>query len=383
LVVLKKCSEYKREEVLDKIKAIFDGLGGLDKYIRPGMTVAIKPNLVAKRKPEIAATTHPEVVYSVCKLVKDLGATPIIVESPGGLYSEHILKWVYQVCGIAKAAEDAGAVLNFDTSCKEVESPEGKYLKKITILKPIAEADAVINLSKLKTHGMMVLSAAVKNMFGAIPGLDKPEYHFRMSDYDDFANCIIDIFLSTKVTLNIIDGIVAMEGEGPTSGEPRQMGVLLGSADAFALDVVAANIIGANPASIPILKNSIQRGLCSGRLEDIKIIGDSVENVQAKDYDIPQLGNLKTLEFTENKFLRYFTKRIKPKPVFHHDKCASCGDCVRLCPAHIIQLDKGRKPRFDSSKCISCFCCQELCPVKAVSIKRPLIMKLALKKKTR
>lgn len=381
MVVIKKCPDYEREDVLCKINEIFEGLGGLERYIKPGMKVAIKPNLVAKRRPETAATTHPEIVYAVCKLVRDAGAVPIIVESPGGLYNEMVLKGVYNVCGIAKAAEESGAILNFDTSCKEVEVPDGKYLKKVTILKPIAEADAVINLCKLKTHGMMVLTAAVKNMFGAIPGLDKPEYHFRMSDYDAFANCIIDIFLATKVTLNIADGIVAMEGEGPTAGVPRPLGVIMGSGDAFDLDTVAAEIIGAKSNNIPVLRNAILRGLCTGSCSDINIVGDSLEDVKAVDYDVPQLGALKSIEFTNNRVLRFLTKTLKPKPVFHHEKCASCGDCVKLCPAHIIKFNDRGKPEFNSSKCISCFCCQELCPVKAVSVKRPFFMKLVTRKR--
>ena len=373
-VALKICRSYERKEVEFAVKSILDDLGGMDKFIKPGMKVAIKPNLVTKKKAETGATTHPEIVYAVSRLVKEAGAVPIIVESPGGLFNESILRNLYGFLEIDTAAKDAGAELNFDTSSKKVDIPEGKELKEVYILRQIAEADAVINLSKLKTHGMMVFSGAVKNMFGAIGGLEKAEYHLRMSDYDRFANAIIDIYLSAKVTLNIMDAITAMEGEGPTNGDARSLNTLIAAKNAFDLDLAASHIIGLEPTISPIMRNSIIRGLSKNSIDDIKVSED-INKFRVHDFNIPQADNVKTIRFFGGELGTRLMRSMKPKPKFEHDKCVGCGECAICCPAHIIKM-VDRRPKVDLRGCISCFCCQEMCPAKAVTINRTIITKL-------
>lgn len=377
-VIIKRCSNYNDDNVLKTLKDIFNSLGGIDKYIKPGMKVALKPNLVKKKRPEEAATTHPSIVKAISVLIKEAGGIVSIVESPGGLFTTSSLKAIYSACGIERAAVEAGAALNYDLSEVELENPEGKYLKRVAIVKALADADLIINLPKLKTHGQMVYTGAVKNMFGAVPGELKAEYHFRMSEYDDFADALIDIFLSIKPALNIMDAITGMDGEGPTAGEPKDIGLIIAGEDAFEVDYTALRIINTDPVKVPIIKQGVKRGLCPDNMNLINICGEKIQNIKILDFNIPQLDTLNSIMFLNKGFLKYFMKKLKPKPVFHYESCIGCGECERVCPAGVITM-KDKKPELDITGCIRCFCCQELCPRKAVLIKRPAILDAYIK----
>lgn len=377
-VSIEKCSDYNIENVINSVKKTFENLGGINKYIKPGMKVLIKPNLVMKKRPEEAATTHPAVIEAVASMVKEAGGEVLIADSPGGLYTEKNINGLYKVCGLKDAANASGASLNFDFSETEIENPEGKYLKKVKVIKPIAEADFIINICKLKTHGQMVYTGAVKNMFGAIHGVLKAEFHVRMSDYNEFANAIIDIYLSTKPKLNIMDAVIGMDGAGPTAGNPKHIGLVLASENAFELDYTAIKIIGANPYDVPIIKEAKNRGLLSGNKADIKIIGESIKNVKVKDFHIPQLENLRTILFFDKGLLKYFMNALKPRPVFNYDLCTGCLECKKNCPAKVITVSN-KRPVIELKSCIRCYCCQELCPAKAITIKRPLAARTIIK----
>jgi len=377
-VVLKKCESYDDFSVLQALREVFDALGGIEKYIKPGTKVVLKPNLVRKKRPEEGATTHPSIIKNLSVLIREAGGMVTVVESPGGLFTTSLLKGVYSYCGIEKAANDSGAILNYDLSEIEIDNPEGKYLKKVTVVKAIKDADIIINLPKLKTHGQMVYTGAVKNMFGAVPGELKAEYHYRMSDYSEFANALIDIYLSVKPSLNIMDAITGMEGEGPTSGNPRHIGLIIAGEDAFEVDFTALNIVDADPISVPIINQGIDRKLCPSKIDQINIIGENIENIKITDFDMPQLDTLKSISFLSRGFFKHLTKRLKPFPVFDYDLCIGCAECMRVCPAHVISM-KNKKPEINLSKCISCFCCQELCPQKAVIIKRHPIIDIYIK----
>lgn len=371
-VSIVKCENYERERVVEAVRKAFDHIGGIGKFIHPGMKVALKPNLLTRKSPESAAAIHPEVVYAVGKLVKEAGADVKIVESPGGPYSAAMLKAVYSGCGILKAAQDAGIELNYDTSIVDVENPEGLYLKKVTVLKPLTEADFIIDLPKLKTHGQMLYTGAVKNMFGAIPGTQKAEYHLRMHHYKDFANTLIDIFLSVKPSLVLMDAITAMEGMGPSNGTPRNLGLILASENAFDLDMVASALIDIKPECIPVLNQGMERGLCKTGTDQIEIVGESLNDLIVHDFKTPPYDSLNRLDFTEKSLFGKAFKVFTPKPTFHLEKCIGCGVCAKNCPPKVIKMvDKLPKVNLDS--CIRCFCCQELCPEGAIDIKRSIL----------
>ncbi|RCX13241.1 uncharacterized protein (DUF362 family) [Anaerobacterium chartisolvens] len=378
-VSVEKCPDYEMGNMYRALKKTFDNLGGVEKYIRPGMRVALKPNLVMKKRPAEAATTHPSVVQALSSIIKEQGAKAIIVESPGGLYTKNALKGVYSACGIEEAALKSGAELNYDTAEAEVKNPEGVILKNLILIKPLMDADLIINLPKLKTHGQMVYTGAVKNMFGAVAGARKAEYHFRISEYKRFADALIDIFLGAKPALNIMDAVTGMEGNGPTAGNARNIGLVIAGEDAFSLDFAALNIIGADPFAVPLIAQAAQRGLCPKSLGEIDIVGEQISTVRISDFDIPQIESLRDIQFFNNKLFKGIMSYIKPRPVFNYALCVGCAECARNCPARIITM-KNSKPRLDLSKCIRCFCCQELCPAKAVEIKRSPLLKFLIKK---
>lgn len=371
-VIIETSENYRYDRVLQAVERVFEQLGGLNHLIKPGMRVAIKPNLLMAKKPEDAATTHPHVVKAVISLVQQAGGIATIVESPGGPYNTTLLKRTYAATGMEAVATDTGAELNFDLRVEKVENPDAKIIKSLKILKPLVDADLIINLAKLKTHGMMVYTGAVKNMFGAIAGLEKADYHMRMSEYDRFADSLIDIYLATKPQLSIIDGIIAMEGDGPGSGVPKWLGVLVASTDGFACDYAALKIIDVDYRMVPVLKMAKERGLLNP--DQIELTGVPVEAVRPDDFDVPALSRVRTS--TGIGLLSTLGKKFKPKPVILHEVCKLCGKCMEVCPPQVITRNEELKLVIDYSKCIRCFCCHEFCPEKAVKIKKTAFNKI-------
>ncbi|MFA6308908.1 MAG: DUF362 domain-containing protein [Clostridia bacterium] len=378
-VSIERCIDYDENNLKTAIKKSFSNLGGIENIIKPGMKVALKPNLIMRKTPKCAATTHPAFIKAVSDLIIEMGAEPTIIESPGGFYSENHLKSVYSTCGLMKVAEETDLKLNYDIEEIDFKNPEAKLLKTVTLIKPLVDADIIINLPKLKAHGQMAYTGAVKNMFGAVPGIKKVEYHMKMSNYEDFADAIIDIFLSVKPKLSIMDAVIGMEGEGPTSGDPRQIGLILASEDAFALDFTALTLVSADPEGVPVINNGIKRKLCPENIDEIEIVGEKLGDVTLKSFKLPQIDSLKTIQFFNKWPMKHFIKLLKPKPVFIHDLCSGCENCSKNCPAKIIEIRENR-PYADLSKCISCFCCQELCPMNAIRIRRSVLSRILIKK---
>ncbi len=381
MVVLQNCPDYDYDNVKKAVKAVFDAYGGIGSIVSAGQRVLIKPNLIARKKPEEAATTHPAVVRAVSELCREAGGSVIICESPGGVYDKAALRSIYKATGMEEAAEASGAELNFDTSVTKVQNPEGMYLKTLEILTPLTEADVIIDLAKLKTHGMMVYTGAVKNMFGAIAGVSKAEYHFKMPDYDSFANTIIDIFLSTKVRFCLIDAVTGMDRDGPTAGDPFDAGMLIGSDNAFEADRAALHCIGAPVKRVPMARTAVSRGLMPENAEDIETRGDltlAEAKKRCAGFVVRYNDNNARLHFSDGPVGKALEKLMKPRPVFTK-KCRSCGECARHCPVKAITVEKGKIAAVELGRCIRCYCCQELCPFKAVKIKTTLVSRLARK----
>lgn len=374
-VILNRCETYEYKKIKELLKKQIDALGGMDKFVNKGETVAIKPNLVMKKAPDEAATTHPSLIRAAAELVIEAGGRAVIAESPGGPFNELMLKSIYKTCGMTEAAELSGAELNFDTSTSEYPFPEGMLLKRITAAEAIVRADKIINVCKLKTHGMATMTGAVKNMFGVIPGTMKAEYHLNRSNITDFANALIDICLFSHPILSITDAVDCMEGNGPTGGTPKYVGAVMTSENPFALDIASAYILGIDTKKIPVCAEAIKRGISPESIKDIVLLGDDIESLRVKDFVIPKT---KPINVTENlpKFLYRFVNGIlQPYPCFDHTKCISCGRCAANCPPKALSMENG-KPSFNKEKCIRCFCCQELCPAVAVEIRKPLLYKM-------
>lgn len=378
-VSLVSCDDYELKHVRQAIDKSFKNIGGIEKYIRPGERVLLKINLLMKKKPEEVTTTHPVFVRALAERLIEHGAKVIIGDSPGGPFNERMLKGVYKVCGIEEVAEQTGAILNYDTSSIEVKAENSKLLGQLTVMSIINEVDKVISVSKLKTHGMALFTGAVKNMFGIVPGLLKAEYHFKMPDIIGFSDALVDICEFSNPILSFMDGIIGMEGDGPSAGTPKKVGIVLASASPYDLDVVASSLIGLNPLDVPTIKRCVERGICSGSLKDIEIVGEEMENFIIREFKVP---NIRSVHFFQGKLPIPLEKRLnvlfQPKPIFDHQTCIGCQDCVESCPPKTISM-VNNKPVVNMDNCIRCFCCQELCPQKAVKIHRPWLLDKIMK----
>ena len=370
-VIINTSENYRLDRVVACLEKMFDSMGGIENIVKPGMRVAIKPNLLMAKKPEDAATTHPSVVHAVIKLVQKAGGIAVIVESPGGPYNIPLLRMVYAKTGIEQIANETGAELNYDLRVEKINNNEAEYLKSLKILKPLHDADLIINLAKLKTHGFMVYTGAVKNMFGSIAGLEKSDYHLRMSNHELFANCLIDIFLATKPRINIIDGIIAMEGDGPSAGVPKYVGCLFASTDAFACDYAALKAIGVDYRKVPVMKIAEDRGIFDKN--KVNIIGVDLESIKPDSFEVPALELQKT--GSKFAFVRFIKNKFRPQPQIIQDKCIRCGKCIEVCPPKAVVKDKEKNIGIDYKKCISCFCCHEFCPEKAIRIRKNTLRK--------
>ena len=361
--------EYDVEKIAYIIAKHFVTLGVGASFFE-GKKVVIKPNLIMKKSPDDAATTHPAMLEGLLKVLTGLGVKPVIAESPGGTYSAARLKSIYRGCGIDVPAEKYGAELNYDTSSERMDF-DGKFIKSFNIIKPIAEADVIIDLCKLKSHSLTTMSAAVKNFFGTIPGIEKFEAHAAYPDYTDFNSMLCDLCLmhcTEKRVIAITDAIIGMEGNGPTAGKPREIGYILTSENPFASDLLSEHIIGFD-GKVPSVRESIERGLCPDNASKLEIAGDIPEPMT--DFAAPDTNagtSVKALKlFSQGRIGRMFM----PKPYATSD-CRGCGECARSCPQKTITIKNG-KAKVNASNCIRCFCCQELCPFEAIKIKRNFI----------
>lgn len=375
-VSIVRCSSYDEAEVVEAMRTVLEPIGGLD-WVQPGMKIAVKANLVTFMKPESAATTHPSVLIALVKMLKARGADVIVGDSPGGLYNAAFVNRVYAATGM-KRVEEAGAQLNRNFGEAHVEFPQAKVAKEFTYTAWLDEADAIIDFCKLKSHGMMSMSAAVKNLFGTIPGTLKPEYHFKYPDERDFADMLVDLNEYFKPRIAIVDAIVGMEGNGPTAGEPRKIGVLMASESTYNLDLVCAEVIGVTMNDVPTIRAAHERGLCPASCAELEIAGD-LEAVKIPDFK--NILSHRGLQFQgSGGFISKLTGKVigvalQSKPDVSKGDCVGCGVCAGICPAHAIQI-KDKLPKIDRKKCIRCFCCQEFCPKGAMVVKRPIIAKM-------
>jgi len=365
-VALRRCGTYDREAVQQAMDDVFALCGGIERFVKPGERVLIKVNLLMKRTPDRATTTHPEVMRAIVRAVQRAGGVAILADSPGGPYTRGMLAGVYETCGVSAVAKETGCELNDDFSVMTRTLPEGFAARKLDLLGILEKVDKVITVGKLKTHGLTTMTGAVKNLFGVIPGTVKVEYHARYQDVRLFSDMLLDICTAVKPCFAILDAIEGMEGEGPSGGKPRLIGALVGGENPHAVDVIGARLIGLEPQQVTTLEAAMRRGV----LPETELVGDDVEPLIQKDFDIPMKQRSSSLVRIVNSLPQF----LRPRPVFTHRKCDGCGVCMRACPAKAISIDERRRPQVDLKKCIRCYCCQELCPKTDIEVKRnPII----------
>ena len=367
IVSVVKCKNYDRSLVEKAIKNSLKNIGGLQQFIKPGNKVHIKPNLLTAKSPEKAATTHPEIVRAVVQSVQKLGGIVTIGDSPAGI--SRPIEQYWKNTGMEQVAKETGAKLvrfekNEVTKC--VVNGTSYY-----ITKAITEADVVINVCKLKTHNLTLYTGALKNMFGTIPGFRKSEYHKQAPKVQEFSKIIVDVFSATKPQLTIMDGVTIMEGNGPSAGSPKDLGLILAGIDAVALDSVAAGILGFNDGEILSTEIAFQRGLGEKRKDKIIIKGDGLKEIDELTFSLPT-NHL--LNFIPTSLIKTLGKLLWVRPKPDVETCKRCGDCIKKCPTQAMTPEDGF-PIINYDKCISCFCCDEVCPHDAIDQKMSWLAK--------
>jgi len=370
LVSVTACETYDLDAVHRAVKASLAPLGGMGRFVNPGMQVLLKPNLLRSADLEQAVTTHPAVVRTVSELVQEAGGNVLIGDSPAGPLRNG--PRVYRRSGITDAAERTNALtVPFDkVEWKQISSGSGPT--NYFIAPPILEADLVINLPKLKTHMLTLYTGAVKNLFGAIPGTRKREMHYCAPGIPDFSQVLVDILELIQPGLTIMDGVLGQEGNGPgTGGTPRQYNCLAASADPVALDAVMAQAMGYRPGEVLHLAQANARGLGVSNLHAIQIEGDQLALDFGKVHSLKAHWYLNAIPSWVSAPLQ---KVIRIRPQLAASECIGCGQCTEVCPQDVIT--PGNPPEFDLTTCIGCFCCAEICPQGAITPHRNLIARL-------
>jgi uncharacterized protein (DUF362 family)/Pyruvate/2-oxoacid:ferredoxin oxidoreductase delta subunit len=354
--VIVRQATYDYDRLKPQVFEILDALGGGG--IAPGKRVLLKPNFLSPAKPGEAVLTHPLVIRAAAEYALAKGARVRIGDSQALGSFERILK--------TSGARQALAGL--DVECAEFTATRkvdiGEPFGTIDLAADVLDADIVVNLPKLKTHGMMMLTMGVKNLFGCVVGLRKPEWHMRAGvNHDLFARLLVQICRTVSPAVTLMDGILAMEGEGPgKSGKPRQLGVLLGGTDTAAVDRVACALVGLDPGALPTVRAARELGLDAGEIE----IDGTLPEVSR--FQIPGTR-------PSGKIAALLRNRLVRKPAVIDGACKFCGECWTYCPAACI-TGEGERLRFDYDKCIRCFCCLEVCPHGALKIRETLPAKL-------
>lgn len=373
-VALVRCSSYDEEKVLAAVRKGIALIGGLEGIAGEGGRLLLKPNMLAADPPERCSTTHPAVFKAVARVMMETGAEVSYGDSP----AFHSPKAAASKNGIGKAAEALGIPLaDFETG-RSVFFNEGVQNKKFTLAAGVMEAETIVSIPKLKTHGFAKMTGSIKNQFGCVPGKLKGEMHVKLPGAYEFARMLVDLNNLVRPSLYIMDGILAMEGNGPRGGTPKAMNVLLFSRDPVALDATVCRMVDLDPELVPTTRYAMETGMGTYLEEEIELLGDPLGEFKSREFDVSRQP---IKPFKKRGLMRAVKNLAVPRPCIIEEKCVRCGVCVLMCPVSPKALDweagdKSRPPVYDYAKCIRCYCCQELCPESAIKLKKPLARKL-------
>ena len=346
------CIKKSTYQTID-LDSLLTPLGRLNKYIKKGQRILLKVNLLNASVPSKAVVTNPLLVKKTAEAVLKTGGIPYIGDSPSGQFTKRRLKKVYEKGGLTEISRELGIELNYDLASKKVPIPYGKRLKKTPICNFILKADKIIALPKIKTHSYMIMTLATKIMYGAIPGLIKAKYHSLYIKRASFSDMLLDILSVVKPDLIIMDGITGMQGQGPASGIPVNLGVLLAAENPISMDIAVCRMLNIEPVGIPVLKQAKVRGLWP---KEIKYPQLTPDDVKYTEFILPSTAE----------YLLTGKKTPQQSPIIT-TKCNSCGLCKEICPKNAIAIaTKGAKINY--SKCIKCYCCHEVCPENAIEL---------------
>ncbi len=359
-VSIVRCQTYEEEEVFKTLQKAINLMGGIRRFVNEGDRVLLKPNLLYGKAPENAVTTHPAIVKGMIQMVREAGGRPFIGDSPA-------------LGGLVKTAEKAGikrVTEELDCPLVEFNRPvpstrrKGYFFKSIEIDQRVLEADVIINLPKWKTHGQMLLTLGVKNLFGCIPGPRKALWHLKTGgDRKRFAQVLVDLYQIISPSLTVLDGVVGMDGNGPNSGRPIPLGLIIASTDALSLDQVICDLLDIPRVSLMTNRVALEAGMGG---DGIEIVGEKIEEVKISRFELPKLDSMNW--GLPDFFNRLLKNTLSSKPVLRKELCKRCGQCIEICPAQSLHWE-AKSPSFHYGRCIRCFCCQEVCPEGAIQIK--------------
>jgi len=368
-VFIVRQNSYDQDGVDLAVKEIFSHFGGVERYVKKGDNVLLKANLVSANAIEERVTTDPSVVRAVAVEVINAGGLPVICDSPGIDKFSSVAKKT----GLAAVAEELKIPCEELTTPTELPVSESATFRKIEVSKKVIDADVIINIPKMKTHGQMVLTLGVKNIFGTVVAQRKAEWHYKVGlRRDTFASLLIDIYLGVKPAFTILDGIWGMEGLGPSNGVPRNFSLLAGAENAFTLDFHICRMLGLPLEDFPLWQAAKQKNLPETEISESDVEGDYTYPFKFENVDIPKLCNMRVIPK-----IPLIEPLFTSKPVQNLNKCIKCLRCIEVCHAQAMKLNKdGAKIDIDYKKCIRCYCCHEFCPNNAIDFKDGLFMKV-------
>ncbi len=360
-VVLVQCRSYDFGEVLPAVERLFTPLGGIGALVHAGQTVLLKPNLLSDHRPEEAITTHPEVVRALIRLVKQAGGKPVVADSSASAIK---IERVWENTGFrAMCAEEATPLLNLEQAGSRRFDFNGL---SFSVANPVLEAEVVISVPKLKTHVLTVLTNAVKNMYGAIPGYQKTMLHKQFPDPESFGHFLAELYGIVRPALTVTDAIVAMEGSGPLAGNPVPYGFLGAAADGVALDAALCHLLAINPSRVPYFHFLKQAGVGATEWKAIELAGDPPAQLGLRPMRLPQgLGGKVVPDWLYPLVWPFLW--IRPEIT---ERCLACGRCVKACPVAALVQAPGERPALKRELCVQCCCCHEICPARAIEIRQ-------------
>lgn len=378
-IALLKCTSYDVDIIEKKLREGFELLGGetfLRKLIPLNSKVLLKPNFLSVVEKGSPVITHYAMFEAVVRIVKEYSSNIMFGDSPG---SDDTRK-AAEKSGLMEVANRYGVKFVDFNDEVHVEHKNPLMYKFWNVARAAYEADVVITLPKLKTHAMMYYTGAVKNQFGCVPGSQKAEWHTKLPDSMNFSKMLFDLNDVVGTSFAILDGIIAMEGNGPRNGTPKKMDTIIMGASLTAVDSAAVRLIGYEDVlSVPFLKvaNDTKWGVVLP--EDIEILGEKIEDMKSKDFKLSR--SAKVVNFLTPSLNNFVASLTAPDPVVVEDKCISCKKCDEVCPesGKVITFYKHNGkliPKWNYKNCIRCFCCQELCPRGAIVIKEKRLSKM-------
>ncbi len=370
-VAVVPCSSYEDAEVTGALEAALELLGGWEPLFPPNGPIYLKPNLAGPFPPERAVTTHPAVVKAVARLLQSAGREVVVGDSPAGPARPGYLNFLYRRTGMEDLAQELGLHLDRNIEPVEVKIPNPRSLRVLTLNRSFADAPALLNLPKFKTHLFARLTGAVKNLYGAISGVMKVAYHTRLKEPEAFMGLLLDLVDYLKPRLSVVDAIVGMEGDGPTWGRPRPVGFLVAGLDPLAVDWVMSRMMGFPEGAVPLLQIAPPPA--------VEVRGVSLREARLPNFLLPSPNTLEDglegLGWLPRRLKEYLSKELLPRPAVNPKLCAGCSLCEESCPQGAIRLVEGTAV-VDLNLCVRCWCCNEVCPQGAVELTRSRLGRL-------